>query len=977
MFEPAEHARIFGLPPGTDFAGELLRGLRTRLDGKPPETLARTQIIVNTRRTARRLRDLFDAGPPCLLPRISLVTDIGETWNLNGIPSAAPPLERRLELARLVASLLDREPDIAPRAAIYDLADSLAGLMDEMHGEGVSPDVIDRLDVSDQSGHWARIRTFLNIVRPYFDAGSDRPGTEARQRMVVESLSRLWQSTPPEHPVIVAGSTGSRGATRMLMCAVAQLPQGAVLLPGFDFDTPEDVWKELDDPLQSEDHPQYRFHAFLGQLGLTAGMVRRWTPASPPVPARNKLLSLALRPAPVTDQWLRDGPRLRDIDTAMENVTLLEAPSARQEALGIAMRLRKAAEEEQTAALVTPDRTLTRQVAASLDRWGILPDDSAGQPLHLSPPGRFLRHVADLYGDPVSAAMLLTLLKHPLTHSGNGRGGHLLLTRKLELHLRRDGPPYPGPEDILGWAANQKGDAAAWAAWIGKALSVHDDRGERPLEERVTDHLALAETLASGSSDTGSGTLWCEEAGTVARRAVDALAEAAPHGGPINASDYSALFTSVLSREEVHQSRAAHPGIRIWGTLEARVQGADLLILAGLNEGSWPEPSQPDPWLNRSLRQQAGLLLPERRIGLAAHDFQQAALASEVWLSRSIRSDDAQTVASRWLNRLMNLLDGLPDQGGTLALRAARQRGKKWLSRATILEATESAEPAPRPSPCPPPDARPKQLPVTAIQKLIRDPYHVYARHVLRLRPLDPLMRAPDALLRGTVLHDVLERFIRDTRDTPQRRTATFLLNMAETILRDKVSWAEARILWLARLERVAGWFVETEAQRRARGDPVALEQKGALELSDPSFTLTATADRVDLDPQGRVWIYDYKTGTPPGAKEQKLFDKQLLLEAVMAERSGFGPVAAAPVAGAAFIGLGTKPVEQPVPLEETPTEETLHDFRKLISAYMEHDQGYTSRRMGRTMREPGDFDHLARYGEWDMTAAPRKTRLE
>ena len=90
-----------------------------------------------------------------------------------------------------------------------------------------------------------------------------------------------------------------------------------------------------------------------------------------------------------------------------------------------------------------------------------------------------------------------------------------------------------------------------------------------------------------------------------------------------------------------------HPNVLVWGTLEARVQGADLLILAGLNEGSWPEAPAPDPWLNRQMRADAGLLLPERRIGLSAHDFQQAIAAKEVWLTRSQRSDDAQTVPSR------------------------------------------------------------------------------------------------------------------------------------------------------------------------------------------------------------------------------------------------------------------------------------------------------------------------------------------
>ncbi len=47
-----------------------------------------------------------------------------------------------------------------------------------------------------------------------------------------------WEETPPQHPIILAGSTGSRGTTLLLMQAIAKLPQGAVILPGFDFDMP-------------------------------------------------------------------------------------------------------------------------------------------------------------------------------------------------------------------------------------------------------------------------------------------------------------------------------------------------------------------------------------------------------------------------------------------------------------------------------------------------------------------------------------------------------------------------------------------------------------------------------------------------------------------------------------------------------------------------------------------------------------------
>ena len=88
----------------------------------------------------------------------------------------------------------------------------------------------------------------------------------------------------------------------------------------------------------------------------------------------------------------------RDLPAATAGLTL--ARSARRrgiEALAIALRLRAAVQEGRRAALISPDRELTRQVAAALDRWGIEPDDSGGTPLHQTPPGR-LRQVADLRG---------------------------------------------------------------------------------------------------------------------------------------------------------------------------------------------------------------------------------------------------------------------------------------------------------------------------------------------------------------------------------------------------------------------------------------------------------------------------------------------------------------------------------------------------------------------------------------------------
>ncbi|SMP06357.1 double-strand break repair protein AddB [Shimia sagamensis] len=973
MFEPSTAPRVFALPPGADFPRYLVEGLRARFADQHPDAIAKATVIVNTARMARRVHALFDAGPATLLPRIQLLGDFANTASAH-LPAATPPIRQRFELIQLVTRLLEQQPDLAARASVYDLADSLAALFDEMAGEGVSVDTIEALDVSDQSGHWARAQSFFRIARHFIEDMDSAPGQEARQRRAIEAIVASWDQSPPQRPIILAGSTGSRGTMQLLMQAVAQLPQGAVVLPGFDFDMPPETWDHLSDGLQSEDHPQYRFRNLVQSLGLAPQDVTLWHGCKAPSPARNKVVSLALRPAPVTDQWLSEGPTLGDLSHATQDVTLVEATTQREEALAIAARFRKAADEGLTCALITPDRMLSRQVTAALDRWDIVPDDSAGQPLQLSPPGRFLRHVVALFHQKLTSEALLTLLKHPLAHSGENRGDHLKYTRDLELWIRRLGVTYPNADDMRAWAAARDDKMAEWMTWLTSnfcaAIQPNDD-----VTTLLETHITLAERIAQGSGE-GSGGLWDQAAGRSAARLVAEVRDHAQVVGTISPSDYADLFGAILSRAEVRDRDTGHPNLLIWGTLEARVQGADLVILGGLNEASWPESPSPDPWLNRKLRHDAGLLLPERRIGLSAHDFQQAIGAPEVWITRSVRSDEAETVPSRWINRLTNLLSGLPDQHGPEALQDMKARGDTWLSYVRAIETVPLVPAATRPSPTPPPEARPRQLSVTEIKRLIRDPYAIYAKHVLRLRPLNPLMRTPDALLRGIVIHDVLEQLIKTSvaEDTPVTREQ--ILAVSETVLAKNVPWATARALWQARLDRVADHIVHGEEARRKRGKPLAFETSAEGLIPELGFRLTAKADRIDQTDSGALILYDYKTGSPPSKDEQTYFDKQLLLEAAMAEQGGFKDIDPSDVADAIYIGLGTSPKDQPAPLLETPPTTVWEEFTTLIQHYVADGKGFTSRRAMRAERDEGDFDQLARFGEWDATDEPAPETL-
>ncbi|MEL6210637.1 MAG: PD-(D/E)XK nuclease family protein, partial [Pseudomonadota bacterium] len=406
-------------------------------------------------------------------------------------------------------------------------------------------------------------------------------------------------------------------------------------------------------------------------------------------------------------------------------------------------------------------------------------------------------------------------------------------------------------------------------------------------------------------------------------------------------------------------------GVMIWGALEARVQGADLMILGGLNEGIWPAADAADPWLNRRLRAEAGLRLPDRRTGLSAHDFQQAAAAPEVWLSRAARDDETETVPSRWFNRLSNLMQGSGDPGKQ-AWREMVNRGQRYLDMAATLETPKADVPrAERTAPAPPKAARPRQLSVTQIEKLIRDPFAIYAQKVLKLSPLEPLRPAADARLRGTILHAILRRFVEETRAGLPQDAESHLIAIAEAELNEAADWPVARHLWKATIARAAPAFLRGEVERRRVGSPAQFEIKGEARFAPLDVVLRGTADRIDVMPDGRLAIYDYKTGKIPTPKEEEQFNQQLRLEAAMAARGAFsdGP---SETARAAYVGLDVSGDSYTVELSPSEIAETAEKLTMLWAQFLDEGHGFTPRRAMQSVRFDSDFQHLARYGEWD-----------
>lgn len=976
---------IFATTPGRSFALAFAEGFWARHGGMAPEARAAIQIFVNTPRALREIeRALAEAAPgSTLLPRLILIQEIGaDPLLLPGVPPAISAMRRHLRLMRLVEAYLRSTPTArAPLAAAADLTDTLTALLDEFDEEGISADGLDDAVEAPYAAHWQDSLRFVDLVRRHWpaireEAEGGAPDGKARQRAAVLALAERWAAAPPAHPVIAAGTTGAVATTSLLLAAIAALPLGEIVLPGLDRGLEDGLWSHIAGGAAPE-HPQAPFARLLTRVQAAPGQASPWDSA-PPAP-QHRLLAEALRPAPVTDAWRAAAADLAPgIAAATEGLTLIEAETPRHEAAAIALTIRRALEDpEAQIALITPDGGLARRVTAELGRFAIVPDDSLGRPLAESPPGVFLRLVVEVAAGAADPVGIAAFLQHPLCQPWLARGRHLSLARAYEVDvLRQRGAAAPGPGKLLPWPKGAEA-GADWRAAIEAGLSeLAQALGSgAPLAETVAAHIRAAEALSTPAPDAPPA-IWEGPAGAEARAAVEALTAAADAHGDGPARAYPALFLHLLRGHEIRPAPVApHPRVAILGPREARTHPADVVVLAGLNDGIWPALPTAEPWLNRPIREALGLQPPEQRIGLSAHDFQGAALRPQAVFTRALKVDGTPTVPSRWLLRLQSLLGGIGDGA---ALAAMRDRGAailRLIGHTHLPPPEADAALAERPAPCPPLAVRPRKLSVTEIETLVRDPYAIYAKKVLRLKPLDPLGRPPDYADRGMLIHSVLERFIRETQNglPDAEAAAAALLCAADAVLRETLPWPDLRRLWKARIARAADWFLAGERARREVGRPAGLEVKGEMTLSAPGgpFTLRARADRIDRLASGGAAVFDYKSGSAPTKPQiQSGFSQQLHLQAAILAAGGFDGLPKLTAESGAYLavnGNGEGGSEQAVAGLADEVAKHMENLRQLLESY-DAGRPYVSRERVERSDQSLDYDHLARRAEWDGT---------
>jgi ATP-dependent helicase/nuclease subunit B len=1028
-------ARVFTIPASAPFLPTLIEALiggKLGFAAPDPLALAAATLYLPTRRACRLARDAFldvlkdDAA---ILPRIVAIGDIDEdeiafaeaaTGDIAAealaLPEAVRPVERRLLLTQLITQWAS-SPDVhglsgAPLvaqtpAAACTLADDLARLIDDMTTRGVPWEKLDELVPDDLDQYWQLTLKFLQIaIRQWPEVLKERGFIEAverRDRLIKAEATRLARKT--DAPVIVAGSTGSIPSTAELIATIARLPHGAVVLPGLDTDLDEESWRLIAGepppypPPQAGEgregvapapgHPQFAMQALLTRIGTGRDAVVSL--AEPR--GRERFVSEALRPAATTDRWQEHAADLvfaADTAAALDKLTVIEAANAEDEALAIAVALREAVHEGKTTALVTPDRALGQRVLAALKRWDIAAEDSGGDALADTPAGTFARLAAEAALGGLAPVTLLALLKHPLLRIGTDHA-----VAKLERAILRGPRPRPGTRGLAQalqtfrglldkFRSGEKVDlhrsdprtaisdaaletAADLVARLGEALAPLENLGTtaHSLGELADRHRAV---IAACSGDAAF-------AGPDGTKLADALAElatsAAAAGVAVAPSDYVELFAAALGGRVVRRPAKAGLRVRILGPLEARLTESDRVVLGGLVEGTWPPESRTDAWLSRPMRLKLGLDLPERRIGLSAHDFAQLLGAREVVLTHAAKLAGTPTVPSRFLQRLAAVAgDHWKD---------ARQRGENYLAWARELDRPGKITPEPQPAPKPPCAVRPQGLSVTDIENWLRDPYTIYAKYILRLTPLDPVDMSPGAAERGTMIHAAIGEFTQNFAEKLPADPAAEIIALGRPHFATLEDFPEARAFWWPRFLRIARWFADWERARRPAIAHINAEIRGAIAipLGDATFKLSGIADRIERNADGQYVILDYKTGSARTEKQVRTgLAPQLTLEAAILRQGGFKEIPKdSSVAQIGYVLLkgGARPGEPKLidfieGTADTQADRALAKLAGLAARFADESTPYRSLVHPMWTTHYGDYDHLARVKEWSAT---------
>lgn len=930
---------------GEPFLRQLATGIIRRF-GDQPIIMGQVVVLLPTRRGCLSLKEIFQEKArekALILPRIYALADLEKEPVLPGLSldfqetSASKVIskwQRLGHLTQLVQQFLQQKNLCHTPAAAYPLAQELATLLDEFYISNVDLTQLEALESDDFSIYWQQNLSFLKIISQYWPIILKEKGLVEAAQFQQQNLRLIAANWHPHFPVVLAGTTGTRPATAELARAILKLPQGMVVLPGFDPYCGKGI---------GPTHPNYTLTQFVDYLGVAPTTIQPWClDSAASAEIKTTVLRQAMAPTLVaTDQLL-------PLPEEALPITPISCATPDEEALVIAAILRSVYEQEiGTAALITPDQSLTRRVQAYLKRWDIEPNVSAGTPLCETVVGVFLSLIARINPE-MTMTDWVALLKHPLFLKANDRGEHLSYVRQFEREVLRQrrgvrlGDCHLLPEALQSW----------YQKILNFIAPLLESLSPRFFPECLALHSKIAFQL-SGEH------LWRNNDGEVAQAFFEELRLESDTFPFMTWKDYAALLGRLMGQVSVHRKEGIGSPLRILGTLEARQTEADVIILAGLNETVWPQAIDEGPWLSNQMRLKLGLPPVQRRLGLSAHDFCLGFSAKEVYLARAEQRDGNATVPSRLWLRLQTVLK---------QYNFSFARSEVLLAMVRALDQGAEVKQISPPQPQPPAALKPKQYSVTDIERLLRDPYSIYAKNILKLKKLEPLDQPLTGREWGQLVHRILDLTFQQHHPKERERFMSAIKQIGGQVFGPYLEDVTVQTFWWHRFERICDWICQMNNLREAHAFYPEVRGQIDLEIGEEIIKLTTIADRIDKLGTGTYEIVDYKTGVLPTEKDIYLgFSPQMALEGLILQRGGFEKLEVATLKAVywALQGGSEGGTIKPLKDYDTLVQDAAVGLEALLTYFHKDGAIYHACPWGDEKARFQDYRHLARVDEW------------
>lgn len=817
-----DRKNIFNIQAHSSFFPSLFFWLKNSLR----ENLEQSKIFLPNHRSCRELKRVFAKQQSGVLPEIKAISDISFEDFFEFLPNE--------EIKKIIDEIMQIKVldnldylfflagKIQNQALFgklnfeqsFKIAPHLKELFEEIEREEVDVSKLQEIDDSNLARHRQITLEFLQDFCIHIKLSLLKENIlslASFQNFITQKYIYCLESFGSKKNLIIAGSTGSVLFGRKLIKAISEQPNGFVILYGAN--ETQNI---------EENHPQFLLNQLLEILKIEKNSLNliadEKSEISPRI--RQDILSLMMLPFEKTNQWQKIEDEI-DVKKAKEdlekNFSLIEAKNEIEEAKIIALLLRE--KNNLNCGVIANSSNLAALLKLELQRLGIDYNDSRNLDIFDANLVKFLLQIYEIWENDFNSHSLMALLKNSLCHHSKEQD----LLAEFEIKILRKSRSTSG---LVG---------------IKQAL-----RGEEKLEKFFEEflheisHKSSIENLIK-SAERLSKKNWLELLSSEAAQ-LELFAIFEKLKSQNYAPDSLDGFKTILGQISYFEKSDAIAKVQILSPIEARLLSFDCIIITSLNEGNFPQ-IEAQNWLGKKIKQELGIDHALKKIGQNSYDFCNYLSQKSVVITRCKSSNGALLIESPFLLKFKTIVQKLA---------AKLDLGEKYFLQIAAQNNLPSLEIA-RSNPKPKKELRPQKFSITEISKLISDPYFIYCKKILGLKELEKIDYEANHAEFGSFLHKALEEFIKN----PQ---APNFMKIFKAFFPNE----EAELIWWPKFENIFSDFLEKNEQFLNKENFV----EKAVELRIKDILIRGKIDRIILNAENHIEIFDYKSGTIPSKKD-------------------------------------------------------------------------------------------------------------